>query len=93
MTSSTSEDQSRRSAAGLISGSTPRIPWGYPLARKLTLLSVACPRTCARCCVNDVLISVGGHDGKCAEIRPPLVFSMAHVDWFCTEWEAALAVS
>jgi hypothetical protein len=43
--------------------------------------------------VNDVLISVGGHDGKCAEIRPPLVFSMAHVDWFCTEWEAALAVS
>jgi hypothetical protein len=23
----------------------------------------------------------------------PLVFPMAHVDWFCTEWEAALAVS
>jgi len=26
------------------------------------------------------------------KIRPPLVFSMADVDWFCTEFEAVLAV-
>jgi 4-aminobutyrate aminotransferase-like enzyme len=38
-----------------------------------------------------VLISVCGHDGNVLKIRPPLVFSMSDVDWFCTEFEAALA--
>lgn len=37
-----------------------------------------------------VLLSVCGHDGNVLKIRPPLVFSMADVDWFCTEFEAAL---
>jgi 4-aminobutyrate aminotransferase-like enzyme len=41
---------------------------------------------------RHVLISVCGHDGNVLKIRPPLVFSMADVDWFCTEFEAALAV-
>lgn len=39
-----------------------------------------------------VLISVCGHDGNVLKIRPPLVFSMADVDWFITEFEAVLAV-
>jgi 4-aminobutyrate aminotransferase-like enzyme len=39
-----------------------------------------------------VLISVCGHDGNVLKIRPPLVFSMSDVDWFCTEFEAALTV-
>lgn len=37
-----------------------------------------------------VLLSVCGHDGNVLKIRPPLVFSMADVDWFCTEFEAVL---
>jgi 4-aminobutyrate aminotransferase-like enzyme len=41
---------------------------------------------------RHVLISVCGHDGNVLKVRPPLVFSMADVDWFCTEFEAALAV-
>ncbi len=41
---------------------------------------------------RNVLISVCGHDGNVLKIRPPLVFSMADVDWFCTEFEAALTV-
>jgi 4-aminobutyrate aminotransferase-like enzyme len=41
---------------------------------------------------RHVLTSVCGHDGNVLKIRPPLVFSMADVDWFCTEFEAALAV-
>jgi 4-aminobutyrate aminotransferase-like enzyme len=41
---------------------------------------------------RHVLISVCGHDGSVLKIRPPLVFSMADVDWFCTEFEAVLAV-
>lgn len=50
----------------------------------------------ARALVNTmrerrVLISVCGHDGNVLKIRPPLVFSMSDVDWFCTEFEAALA--
>jgi hypothetical protein len=40
MTSSTAEDQSWRSAAGLITGSAPRIPGDYPLADELTLPSI-----------------------------------------------------
>lgn len=39
-----------------------------------------------------VLISVCGHDGNVLKVRPPLVFSMADVDWFCSEFTAALAV-
>src|SRR3954467_15415831 len=39
-----------------------------------------------------ILISVCGHDGNVLKIRPPLVFSLADVDWFSTEFEAALAV-
>jgi 4-aminobutyrate aminotransferase-like enzyme len=39
-----------------------------------------------------VLTSVCGHDGNILKIRPPLVFSMADVDWFCSEFTAALAV-
>ena len=38
-----------------------------------------------------VLISVCGSDGNVLKIRPPLVFSMADVDWLCTEFGAALA--
>jgi 4-aminobutyrate aminotransferase-like enzyme len=54
-------------------------------------------RAGARALVNAmrerrVLISVCGHDGNVLKIRPPLVFSMSDVDWFCTEFEAALAV-
>jgi 4-aminobutyrate aminotransferase-like enzyme len=41
---------------------------------------------------RHVLTSVCGHDGNVLKVRPPLVFSMADVDWFCTEFEAALAV-
>jgi 4-aminobutyrate aminotransferase-like enzyme len=54
-------------------------------------------RAGARALVNTlrerrVLISVCGHDGNVLKIRPPLVFSMSDVDWFCTEFEAVLAV-
>ena len=54
-------------------------------------------RAHARTLVNalrerHVLISVCGHDGNVLKIRPPLVFSMSDVDWFCTEFTAALAV-
>ena len=54
-------------------------------------------RAGARALVNamrerHVLISVCGHDGNVLKIRPPLVFSMADVDWFCSEFTAALAV-
>ncbi|HET6735813.1 aspartate aminotransferase family protein [Mycobacterium sp.] len=54
-------------------------------------------RAGARALVNTlrerhVLISVCGHDGNVLKIRPPLVFSSSDVDWFCTEFEAALAV-
>jgi 4-aminobutyrate aminotransferase-like enzyme len=54
-------------------------------------------RAGARALVNalrerHVLISVCGHDGNVLKIRPPLVFSFSDVDWFCTEFEAALAV-
>jgi 4-aminobutyrate aminotransferase-like enzyme len=53
-------------------------------------------RAGARALVNTlrerrVLISVCGHDGNVLKIRPPLVFSMSDVDWFCTEFEAVLA--
>jgi 4-aminobutyrate aminotransferase-like enzyme len=41
---------------------------------------------------RHVLTSVCGHDGNILKIRPPLVFSMADVDWFCSEFTAALAV-
>ncbi|MDT5050784.1 MAG: hypothetical protein QOI39_4469 [Mycobacterium sp.] len=41
---------------------------------------------------RHVLISVCGHDGNVLKIRPPLVFSMADVDWFITEFEATLSV-
>ena len=41
---------------------------------------------------RHVLISVCGHDGNVLKIRPPLVFSSADVDWFCTEFEAVLGV-
>jgi 4-aminobutyrate aminotransferase-like enzyme len=37
-----------------------------------------------------VLISVCGTTGHVLKIRPPLVFSMADVDWFCTEFAAVL---
>lgn len=40
-----------------------------------------------------VLISVCGHDGNVLKIRPPLVFSMSDVGWFCTEFAAALAAT
>ena len=40
---------------------------------------------------RQVLISVCGHDGNVLKIRPPLVFSMADVDWFCTAFTEALA--
>jgi 4-aminobutyrate aminotransferase-like enzyme len=39
-----------------------------------------------------VLISVCGHDGNVLKIRPPLVFSMSDVDWFVSEFTAALCV-
>ncbi|MUM15954.1 aspartate aminotransferase family protein [Mycobacteroides sp. CBMA 326] len=38
------------------------------------------------------LISVCGQDGNVLKIRPPLVFSLSDVDWFCSEFEAALLV-
>lgn len=38
-----------------------------------------------------VLISVCGTGGNVLKIRPPLVFSHADVEWFCTEFSAALA--
>ncbi|MET0702799.1 MAG: aminotransferase class III-fold pyridoxal phosphate-dependent enzyme [Mycobacterium sp.] len=38
-----------------------------------------------------VLISVCGTGGNVLKIRPPLVFSMADVDWFCTEFAAVIA--
>lgn len=38
-----------------------------------------------------VLISVCGTHGNVLKIRPPLVFSHSDVDWFCTEFDAALA--
>jgi 4-aminobutyrate aminotransferase-like enzyme len=38
-----------------------------------------------------VLISVCGTAGHVLKIRPPLVFSMSDVDWFCTEFAAALS--
>jgi 4-aminobutyrate aminotransferase-like enzyme len=41
---------------------------------------------------RHVLISVCGHDGNVLKIRPPLVFSSSDVDWFCSEFTAALAV-
>jgi 4-aminobutyrate aminotransferase-like enzyme len=41
---------------------------------------------------KQVLISVCGHDGNVLKIRPPLVFSMADVDWFCSAFTDALAV-
>jgi 4-aminobutyrate aminotransferase-like enzyme len=41
---------------------------------------------------RQVLISVCGHDGNVLKIRPPLVFSMSDVDWFCSEFTAALSV-
>ena len=55
-------------------------------------------RTGAKALVNGmrerrVLISVCGHDGSVLKIRPPLVFSSSDVDWFCTEFESALASS
>lgn len=37
-----------------------------------------------------VLISVCGTHGNVLKIRPPLVFSHADVDWFCTEFTDAL---
>jgi 4-aminobutyrate aminotransferase-like enzyme len=37
-----------------------------------------------------VLLSVCGSDGHVLKIRPPLVFSMSDVDWFCTEFAALL---
>lgn len=40
-----------------------------------------------------VLISVCGAHGNVLKIRPPLVFSMADVDRFCTEFEGALSGS
>ena len=40
-------------------------------------------QSCCRC----------GHDGNVLKIRPPLVFSPADTDWFCTELEAALTAT
>lgn len=52
-------------------------------------------RAAARRLVNDlrercVLVSVCGREGHVLKIRPPLVFSQADVDWFCTEFAAVL---
>ena len=41
---------------------------------------------------RQVLISVCGHDGNVLKIRPPLVFSMSDVDWFCSAFTGALGV-
>ena len=54
-------------------------------------------RTEARRLVNAlrdrrVLISVCGHDGNVLKIRPPLMFSMADVDWFCSAFADALGL-
>ena len=38
-----------------------------------------------------VLISVCGSEGHVLKIRPPLVFSAADVDWFCSAFTDALA--
>ncbi len=38
-----------------------------------------------------VLISVCGSEGHVLKIRPPLVFSTADVDWFCSAFTDALA--
>jgi 4-aminobutyrate aminotransferase-like enzyme len=38
-----------------------------------------------------VLISVCGSDGNVLKVRPPLVFAMSDVDWFCTEFAGAVA--
>jgi 4-aminobutyrate aminotransferase-like enzyme len=38
-----------------------------------------------------ILISVCGRDGNVLKVRPPLVFSMSDVDWFCTELADILA--
>lgn len=40
---------------------------------------------------RKVLISVSGADGNVLKVRPPLVFSMSDVDWFCTEFAGAVA--
>ncbi len=40
---------------------------------------------------RKVLISVCGADGNVLKVRPPLVFSMRDVDWFCTEFAGAVA--
>ncbi|MGE2736540.1 aspartate aminotransferase family protein [Mycolicibacterium vaccae] len=40
-----------------------------------------------------VLISVCGTDGHILKVRPPLVFSMSDVDWFCTEFAEVLRTS
>lgn len=53
-------------------------------------------RTAAHDLVNAmrdrrVLISVCGSDGNVLKVRPPLVFSMSDVDWFCSEFSGAVA--
>ncbi|SIR93091.1 aspartate aminotransferase family protein [Williamsia sterculiae] len=53
-------------------------------------------RAAARTLVNrlrdrQVLISICGRDGNVLKIRPPLVFSLSDVDWFCTEFADACA--
>ena len=54
-------------------------------------------RAAARRFVNalrerHVLLSVCGHDGNVLKIRPPLVFSVSDVDWFCSAFTDALGV-
>lgn len=39
---------------------------------------------------RKVLISVCGAEGSVLKVRPPLVFSLSDVDWFCTEFADAL---
>ncbi|OBG89614.1 4-aminobutyrate aminotransferase [Mycobacterium sp. E802] len=39
---------------------------------------------------RNVLISVCGAQGSVLKVRPPLVFSLSDVDWFCTEFADAL---